>query len=351
MSYLEYQGQRYHYVWLRDHCHCADCLHPSGQRLIDAGHLDLTVQPEIVESDEQGLKITWQDGHQSEWTAAFLTQNAYDTYQAPVTHKAYWGSELDLSVLSFDYAAIQRDLQVKHDWLQAVDTYGLAIVNNVPTQSEQLLDVVKLFGFVRDTNYGRFFEVITKHAPENLAYTPLALSLHTDNPYRNPVPSLQLLHCLKAAEQGGTTALADGFYAAELLRQQYPDSFELLSQTEVDFAFESEEASLFHRSPIFTLDQQKNVKEVRFNNRSIAPLNLPFEQMETFYQAYQQYSQCLQASRVRFKLEAGQLMIFDNVRILHGREDLAIGERHLQGCYADSDGLLSTLRLLKKSLA
>ena len=36
----------------------------------------------------------------------------------------------------------------------------------------------------------------------NLAYTSLALPVHTDNPYRNPVPTLQLLHCIASDATG-----------------------------------------------------------------------------------------------------------------------------------------------------
>jgi alpha-ketoglutarate-dependent taurine dioxygenase len=49
----------------------------------------------------------------------------------------------------------------------------------------------------------------------------------------------------------------------------------------------------------------------------------------------------------------GDCLIFDNTRVLHARTAFAApsegetGERHLQGCYADLDGLLSTLAVLR----
>jgi gamma-butyrobetaine dioxygenase len=47
---------------------------------------------------------------------------------------------------------------------------------------------------------------------------------------------------------------------------------------------------------------------------------------------------------VTFKLQPGELFIVDNTRVLHARKPFAgSGERWLQGCYADRDGLLSTL--------
>lgn len=65
--------------------------------------------------------------------------------------------------------------------------------------------VVALFGYVRETNYGRHFEVRTTVNPTNLAYTGLGLQAHTDNPYRDPVPSIQVLYCLESSAAGGKT--------------------------------------------------------------------------------------------------------------------------------------------------
>ena len=54
--------------------------------------------------------------------------------------------------------------------------------------------------------------------------------------------------------------------------------------------------------------------------------------------------------RIQFKLDPGDLFIVDNLRVLHGRIGYAAtgGERHLQGCYADRDGLRSTLAVLSR---
>ena len=76
-----------------------------------------------------------------------------------------------------------------------------------------MLDVIKQFGFVRETNYGPLFEVRTEVHPTNLAFTNLGLGCHLDNPYRDPVPGLQLLHCLESSTEGGESILQDGFQA------------------------------------------------------------------------------------------------------------------------------------------
>ncbi len=87
---------------------------------------------------------------------------------------------------------------------------------------ETIFDVVGLFGYVRETNYGRLFEIRAEENASDLAFTPVPLSVHTDNPYRDPCPTLQLVHCLVQADQGGITAVADGFCAADRLRREAP---------------------------------------------------------------------------------------------------------------------------------
>ena len=56
---------------------------------------------------------------------------------------------------------------------------------------------------------------------------------------------------------------------------------------------------------------------------------------------------------LRFKLDPGQLMMFDNNRVLHGRTafDPSEGHRQLQGCYIDRDGPRSLYRVLKRRLS
>ena len=55
--------------------------------------------------------------------------------------------------------------------------------------------------------------------PVNLAFTGRAIAPHTDNPYRDPVPGIQLLHCLQSSADGGDNVLIDGFAAAALVRE------------------------------------------------------------------------------------------------------------------------------------
>jgi gamma-butyrobetaine dioxygenase len=53
--------------------------------------------------------------------------------------------------------------------------------------------------------------------------------------------------------------------------------------------------------------------------------------------------------QLNLRLAPGDCLIFDNTRILHARTGFSVTERrHLQGCYADLDGLASTLAVLRR---
>lgn len=356
-SHLIYKNQPFHYFWLKDNCPCCECLHASGQRLQEILDLDLTIKPEVVKFEDDHLVITWQDGHLSHYSQNFL-DSMQDSDQ--VIHcesgfdsLALWDGQLDAKAITFSYPNVLTDEVTKRDWLHAVNQHGLAFLQDVPNVDKQLFDVVAQFGFVRDTNYGSHFEVISEDNPVNLAYTPKPLSLHTDNAYRHPVPTLQLLHCLVSAEQGGITALTDGFYAAQLLQQRFPQHYELLTSTPVTYRFKNTDTHLEHTGYIIELNNRGELERIRLNNRSIQAIKLPFAEMTDFYEAYQNFSRILHSEECKFlcTLQPGELMIFNNERILHGREVAAEGARHLQGCYADIDSLKSTLAVLKTKLS
>ena len=206
---------------------------------------------------------------------------------------------------------------------------------------------------MRETNYGRWFEVRAEVNPNNLAYTNLGLQAHTDNPYRDPVPTLQILACLENSVEGGDSIVVDGFKAATRLKAENPKSFELLTRYCARFEYAgSSGVRLRARKPFIELAPDGELIAIRFNNRSAAPIvDVPFDEMADFYAAYRRFAEILEdpSMEVTFKLRPGELFIVDNTRVLHARKAFSSsGTRWLQGCYADKDGLLSTLAAIEE---
>jgi gamma-butyrobetaine dioxygenase len=216
-----------------------------------------------------------------------------------------------------------------------------------------VLDVAAALGYVRETNYGKLFDVRVEATPNNLAFTGLPIAPHTDNPYRDPVPTVQLLHCLSNAVDGGESGLVDGFHAASLLRAQDPQAFDILTRTPVTFRFADATTELVTTQPMIGLDPNGRIREIRFNNRSLQPVRLPPDQTAAFYAAYRRFTEIVRRPElmVTFRLGPGDCVVFDNTRLLHARTGFTdSGDRHLQGCYADLDSFASQYRVRRGQL-
>jgi gamma-butyrobetaine dioxygenase len=366
-------------VWLRHNCPCPDCRDPvTGQRLVEITQLSSGPLATVTAEFADSIEVTFSpDGHRSVFSRAWLASFALpgrssgsadadaDAELRTEDGKVLWRAASLAAVPAADWAAYLASDSVRVRVLDAVARYGAGLLRDVPASDGMVTAVAETFGYVRETNYGRIFDVRVVSDPANLAFTSRAIAPHTDNPYRDPVPTLQLLHCLRDASLGGDTVLVDGFAAAAALRAADPSSFAVLTATPIPFAYVDKEISLTACQPLISLSPRGRITGVRLNNRSMQPVRLPFERAETVYAAYRAWA--TMTGRPEFalslRLVPGDCLIFDNTRILHARTAFAAspapapapapapgpGGRHLQGCYADIDGLLSTLAVLRRN--
>lgn len=146
-------------------------------------------------------------------------------------------------------------------WLTALCQDGMAILENPKFKNRaDLMDefIKSLFGFCRETHYGREFLVQNRVTDiTNIAYLNGNLQLHTDLPYYESVPGVTVLHYLKQSKAGGKSTLADGFQIAERIRQEDPSAFEILTTLPVNWVDKGVENGLkFHkifRQPVIGL--------------------------------------------------------------------------------------------------
>src|SRR5215467_2325627 len=363
--------------WLRANCQCAVCLDSgSGQRLASITDVQAGVRvAEIMQDpqDDGAVRVTFEpDGHQGAFTKACL---AAARRPAPDSRtedaKRLWrAGDFAAGMPHGRWERYLRDAEHRAACLTWLLTEGFLLLREVPASPGAVLAVARSMGFVRETNYGQLFDVRTTVDPANLAFSALAISPHTDNPYRDPVPTVQLLHCLASAAHGGDSGLVDGFTAASQLRAEDPGAFAVLARTPVTFRYSDATAELRATKPIIGLDPRGRINQVRWNNRSMQPLALSgtpaVADADAFYGACRSFARMLAMPElmVTFRLEPGDCVIFDNTRILHARTAfetahgqagqetpaVAVGHRHLQGCYADLDGVESTLAVLRRRL-
>ena len=347
-----------HPLWLRERCRDPQSLDlQTGQRLQDPSDFDLDlhyVSLSLPAPDR--LHVRFSDGHEADFTASEIVAEAAmppEDYGCPAP--VPWDGRL-AQLPRARWQAFPEEPQVL-TWLESFLRYGFIIFEGVPTDLEHVLKVANAFGWLRETNFGLSFEVRSKPGAEaiDLAYTPVKLDPHTDNPYRSPVPGVQLLHCVANETTGGLSTLVDGFAVAEALRARDPEAFRILSTTPVRFLFRDKDTELLSSAPLIELDAGGNVRTIRFSPRlDFVPL-LPPDALSAYYKARRDLGLALRSSEfeIRFLLNKGDLVMFDNCRLLHGRTgfDPQEGLRHLQGCYIDIDGPRSRYRVLQRTLS
>ena len=353
---------RFHAIWLRDNACDNKTRDPiSGQRLIALREIPSETLISDAQVEANVLRVTFEPEkkvicYDFDW----LIENNYD--KGKNLRKGWisadqetWDSGLDL-LPSCDFNLLMEKSTSTLNWMADVRKYGFGKIAKGPVEEGALFKIIDLFGYVRETNYGKHFEVRTEVNPSNLAYTGLALQAHTDNPYRDPVPTIQLLYCLESSAAGGENMLVDGFKAVMRLRDENEGYFDLLSKYSARFEYKNnKDVHLKSRRPIIELSSDGELLAIRFNNRSMSAVNdVPFNEMSEWYAAYRRLSEIIDEPdmEITFRLNPGESFIVDNTRVLHARKGYSgTGKRWLQGCYADKDGLNSAFHSLKKSLA
>lgn len=355
-------ASRYHAIWLRDNA-WDDTTRAAGngQRLIMLSDIPVDITIREAEVIDDTLHVTFAPQDETiEYDLNWLFNHCYDLPQ--MAQKGWvsdeivvWDGAMANHVPIAEYAHVQSDKEALAAWLDGVLQFGFGKLKGGPVEQGALFKVAELFGYVRETNYGRHFEVRTEVNPSNLAYTGLGLQAHTDNPYRDPVPTVQIIYCLENSAEGGENMVVDGFACAQRLKREDPRGFHLLSSYCARFEFAgSDDVCLRSRRPMIELAPDGALVGVRFNNRSAAAItDVPYSDMAAYYEAYRRLGQIIDDPdmEITFKLEPGECFLVDNTRILHARKGYSgAGSRWLQGCYADMDGLRSTHAALVQNI-
>lgn len=340
-------------LWLRERCQDPGQVDTrTRQRLFNPHELPEDIDLVRIEPEaDNRVWLTFNDGYRGPYDLDLLADDFEDRDGVPAP--APWDSELGLDAVTFDWPALD-DARTLHAALAAFLARGFLILRAVPTEPERILEVARHFGHPRDTNFGLYFEVYSRPVSNDLAYRPVALGPHTDNPYREPVPGIQLLHCLVNETTGGLSTLADSLAVGAQLAAEDPDAYERLATTLIRFRFLDEDEELIERRTIIRRDADGAMTGVHYSPRlDFLPLLEPAE-LAAFQRARRRLGELLVDPRfeIRFPLRAGELMMFDNSRILHGRTafDPQEGRRHLQGCYIDIDEPRSRYRILSRRL-
>jgi len=352
--YLDNDGEKkeIHPFWLRERVNGDKFVDTkTKQRLFDPTQIQENIKINDIILSKDFLEVTFNDGASTKLSIQELIGEFSNNDFIKLIKKVEWDSSLDdLNIFEFKKNFFEKEEM--YNALVSFYKYGFVIFKDVPTKDNFLINFANSIGSVRRTNFGEFFNVRSKPNPNDLAYTSLPLAPHTDNPYRNPVPCIQILHCIENNVQGGLSTLVDGFTVTEKLKKDFPKYYKILSEVKVRFQFVDQSVVLEDWAEMIRVDENGEFKQVRFSPRlDFVPL-LDLDKLELYYNARKKISELYNSDkyRIQFKLSPGDLLMMDNYRLLHGRTayDSNEGDRFLQGCYIDYDSTDGKLKHLKR---
>jgi alpha-ketoglutarate-dependent taurine dioxygenase len=330
----------FHLRWLRHNCDVD--RHPqTNERIVDSADLPDALAVISAEIAADALRVEWlHDRRVSTYSLAWLREHAY----------ALDRPRVDAPAANIDALEIHRGARVLGDvvpdLLATIRERGAVIVRRgddvgePEDETEAWIDALGAHGLrVIDTHFGRVEDLRTDNTTnantDQLGYTDAAIELHTDQPFLQHPPRYQLLQSIRPADVGGESSIADARAAFRYLQSLDRDAAELLRSVEIRFhrkqrAFEREV-----RSPLIVDDGDTFF--VRSSYFTMAPHRVSFDRMTAWYRAYDRFVRLVRDPRhhYRFPLRSGDVLIYDNHRVLHGRTAFR-GARWVRGVYFDA---------------
>ncbi|KAJ9115835.1 hypothetical protein QFC22_004977 [Naganishia vaughanmartiniae] len=418
------------YTHLRDSCTCHQCIQPSTlQKLLKAGQAYEELRPsgpagavqlpavqiETRGDGEQGLTITWVSGHQS-WFSfphliALADPEAQPVEQTPkILATTEWSTRETLvssPTLRIAYTDYLSSPSAQHAFLAQLVAYGLVILTGLPTadtsdQGCEMRKAMQLVGELRNTFYGATWDVKAVSGSRNIAYTDVDLGFHQDLCYFENPPRFQALHCLRNRVQGGSSYFTDSFATLRHMLKHHPEQYAVLKRADVPFVYDNDGVwyHRFHktveeatRSRPPSSSSSSNADDVDDAATAAAaaavqfhavnyspPFQAPFPapspahtpgEQDKLFAALALFERLLarEEGLYEFTLREGEMVVFDNRRVLHARrafrnkeeeprereeggsEGVGVeGEptRWLKGCYLDGDVVWNKMRVMNR---
>lgn len=340
-----------HPLWLRERITEADAYDIiSHQRLYEHSELppNLCVNTANTDTESGLLHIEFSDGYKAQFALESLAEELGLT-QDPLDLPKPKPWKVCLNFQRFRWDELDDPKHMK----ALLETYfenAFCIIDNTPTAKDSLYEHSRRFGFLRETNFGTLFNVETKPDPSDLAYTDVALASHTDNPYREPIPGIQFLHCLRNEVSGGLSTLVDGMAVAQAIQNENPAWMETLESVPVRFRYHGPSGIYENFGPLFSRDHRGLISHIRFSSRLDFVPALDISTLDLFYVARRRMHELSNDPefQIQFPFKPGTLLMMNNYRLFHGRTAFngKQGHRHLQGSYIDQDGPQALYRSL-----
>jgi alpha-ketoglutarate-dependent taurine dioxygenase len=335
------QHADFHYRWLRHNCDRE--RHPiTGERTLCSSELPDEVRPRRAELAGAELQVTWApDDHASTYPLTWLAEHAYGRDRAAVPPPP-----ADLARIEIHGQGLSLARQVASA-LEHLREHGAAVVRadagsaGAPEDAtEPLITAFEAAGLsVIPTHFGRIEDLRTDNTTnahtDQLGYTDAPVHLHTDQPFLDQPPHYQVLQCIRVAEAGGDSLLADARAAFRYLESVDARAAAVLAEVPVRFHRRQKGFERELLSPIIARADD-DAFFIRSSYFTLAPHRLDFAAMSELYRAHDRFMRLIRDPRHHYhaRLEPGDWLLYDNHRMLHARTGFS-GARWVRGIYFD----------------
>ena len=295
---------------------------------------------------EQGntMRVTWQDGTVHVFPLERLWTHVFSTDIIEQVPRIRWDARSEFT--AFEYAKVMDPgddtslFQFLHTFLQ----YGLAFLHNVPREEDQITIVANRLSTLQRSHLGDTFTLLPRDKSHHLGETPDHIPPHIDLVYKQKPPDIQMLHVLEQAEIGGENVFVDAF---TLIEQMEEEDVRLLREIPVWFVAESETVHFRGLHPILVFDGLHRFQGIHYNEYKMI---FPVEASNEFYFAFKRLQQLMKRDENTqvIRLPQNSIVLFHNLRTLHGRRAFNGGSRYLTGCFISEDDLKSKYRLIAR---
>jgi len=337
-------------IWLRDHARDEDSWdHRSNQRKIFTAKLDpkLHIKKAILKDNGKSVDILWSDLKKPiNYSSNFFLENSNKSQKINNNIKIWDKKDIGEEIYTDFQNTITND--GFKEFLEKLYKFGFVVIQNCKTEMSSVEKIANKIGYVRESIFGGLWSFESNNDMADSAYTQDELRPHTDSTYSNDAPGLQLLLCCHYEATGGESIMVDGFKIAEKIYKENRDLYTLLSEIEVTGQYIGDGVFLEAKRPIFKLNSNKELVQVSFNNYDRAAFRMNDEKTLKFYDAIREFDLIANNREYQWRhiLKPGELLIFNNWRILHGRGSFK-GDRKMSGCYINKEDFDSSCRMNK----
>lgn len=335
-------------IWLRDHAKDEENWdYRSNQRKTYTASLSskLFIKEASVIDSGKYIKILWSDSKNIiKYSTEFLLNNSLKKNTKNQNLILWKKNEISKKIFLKYNNILSKDGFKR--FLKNLYTFGFCVITDCKTEIETVKKIANKIGYVRQSIFGGLWEFESNEDMADSAYTQEELRPHTDSTYSNDAPGLQLLLCCDYEASGGDSIMVDGFKIANMIKDEDKKIFDILSNIEVPGKYVGDGVILEAKRPIFKLDSNKELVQVSFNNYDRAEFRLENELMINFYKAIKKFDSLVNESEFQWRhtLKPGELLIFNNWRVLHGRGSFK-GKRKMAGCYINMEDFESICKI------